>query len=242
MADRRYSEAEAAEIFKRAAELESNAPRALAATEGLSLAELQEIGREAGLQPDLVERAARDSSATGAVTTRRLLGLPLSVGHTIELERSLSDSDWARLVSDLRDTFEAKGVLRHDGPFRQWSNGNLHVLVEPTRVGHRVRFRTTNGSAMSMLTAGTMSLGISVILSALFVLSGRGEAVAGLTGIAFIGASGAVMAVLGALRLPAWARTRKHQMEELASRVAADSELPALSMGSGVDPGEGGGG
>ncbi len=71
-------------------------------TIGMTLAALQDIGREVGISPDSLSRAAR----------------------------SFSDSDWEVLVADLRTTFEALGAVRYDGPFRQWTNGNLQALAE----------------------------------------------------------------------------------------------------------------
>ena len=147
MTERRYTEDEAAEIFRVAAELEERAPRALAPAEGLTIAELQAIGREAGLSPELVARAAKRAAEPPA-RAFRFLGLPIGVSRTVEVDEPLADGDWEELVSELRETFEAKGVVRYDGPFRQWSNGNLHVLVEPTPAGHRLRIRTRNGKPL----------------------------------------------------------------------------------------------
>jgi hypothetical protein len=76
-----------------------------------------------------------------ATIFERAAGLPIGVGRTVELDRPRSDSDWERLVADLRETFEARGMVRYDGPFRQWTNGNLQALIEPTPSGHRLRWK-----------------------------------------------------------------------------------------------------
>ena len=230
MSERRFTEAQAAEIFRRAAEMEAGSPPALAPSEGLSLSQLQEIGREAGIQPALVARAALDAVSAGAATSTRLLGLPLGVAHTVELDRTLSDAEWERLVAELRTTFDARGTLQYDGPFRQWSNGNLHVLVEPTPRGHRVRFRTSNGLARAMISSGLTSLGAAGGLALLFALLGRLGAAGPLMGVGLFATMGTAMIALGAGRLPLWARLRRQQMRELAEGVATESAallLPA---------------
>src|SRR5688500_8256344 len=78
MAERRYSETEVGEIFKRASEAQQQGGRVpLASGEGMTLGALQEIGRDVGLPPELVERAAREIDRTGEPSTRRFLGLPV---------------------------------------------------------------------------------------------------------------------------------------------------------------------
>ncbi|MGQ0649857.1 MAG: hypothetical protein ACT4P7_20085 [Gemmatimonadaceae bacterium] len=226
MSERRYSEAEAAEIFRVAAELEDTAPRPVVPTQGLTVGQLQEIGREAGLSPDLVARAARISVGSSAAQPRRFLGLPIGVGRTVELDRPFSDREWEQLVADLRETFEAKGVIRYDGPFRQWSNGNLHVLVEPTQTGHRLRFRTTNGNARSLISGGLATLGIA---AGLFVVSAFTAATDALRGTALLATVGVALFTIGAIRLPGWARRRRGQMDELAERVMLSRESTDLT-------------
>jgi len=214
MSERRYSEDEAADIFRLAAELEERSPRAIVRTDGLTVAQLQEIGREAGLNPDLIARAATSATTSVSAKAIRSFGLPLGVGRTIELDRPLSDQEWEQLVSDLRQTFDARGVLRHDGPFREWSNGNLHVLVEPTPGAHRIRFRTSNGLSRTLLIGGSISLVTSGLVATISMLTGGGATDAmGLMSmaVALIG--------VGALRLPSWARRRRRQMDDLAERL-----------------------
>jgi hypothetical protein len=199
MAERRYSEEEIAAIFERAAEVQHAARRQLPPGEGLTLAELQEIGGDVGLPPELVTE-----------------------------DRRLTDQEWERFVVDLRETFDARGRVRSDGAFRQWSNGNLQALLEPTAAGQRVRLRTVNGNARALMTAGLAMFGI---IGAVLV----GTAVAGqladpgiTRATSILSALGFGMFGLGAVRLPGWARLRRRQMEEVAERLAlaVGSESP----------------
>jgi hypothetical protein len=60
MTERRYTDEEVEQIFARASETEQETTRQLrSASEGMTLAQLQQIGTEAGLSPDLVAQAAR---------------------------------------------------------------------------------------------------------------------------------------------------------------------------------------
>ncbi|HEX9886603.1 MAG TPA: hypothetical protein VGA70_08950, partial [Longimicrobiales bacterium] len=133
MTERRYTEEEVAEILDRATEVRTERGRSLATSEGLTLAELKEIGQEAGIPSDMIVWAAgqvdRPAQADPDV---RLLGARIGVGRTVHLGRKLTDAEWNRLVVDLRETFNAVGTVREQGAFRTWSNGNLQALLEPT--------------------------------------------------------------------------------------------------------------
>jgi hypothetical protein len=90
MTDRRYSDEEAARIFERAASAEAQRPRAPTG-QGLTLADLQQIGVEAGIEPALVAQVAHELEHRPGATARRFLGLPIGVAHTVDLGRALSD-------------------------------------------------------------------------------------------------------------------------------------------------------
>ena len=224
MTERRYSEEEVAAVFERAAEAQQTARRQLPPGEGLTLADLQEIGREVGIPPELVAQAARSMDQGRRPASRTFLGLPIGVGRTIDLDRRLSEEEWERLVVDLRDTFDARGTVRYDGPFRQWTNGNLQALLEPTATGHRIRLRTVKGDARAFMTAGLTILGGSAAaLIAVAVAGGLGDA-GSLAGVGFMSAIGLGMFGIGAIRLPGWARLRRRQMEAVATRLALAME------------------
>jgi hypothetical protein len=172
MAERRYSEDEVASIFERATEAKPASRRQLSSSSGMTLGELQDIGREVGIAPEAIAQAARSVDVAERPVTRRFLGLPIGVGKTVELGRRLSEEEWERLVVDLRDTFDARGRVRSDGSFRQWTNGNLQALLEPTPTGHRLRLRTVKGNSRALMAAGTGMLGAAVATLVASVLAG----------------------------------------------------------------------
>jgi hypothetical protein len=219
MTDRRYSEEEVAEIFKQATEVQQQARRHLPAGEGMTLADLQAIGQEVGVPAELVAQAARSLDAEGPPVTRRFLGLPLGVGRTVELDRWLTEEEWERLVVDLRQTFDARGVVRADGSLRQWTTGNLQVLLEPGARGHRIRMRTYNDRARVLLTGGAGALAASAVVTAMSAMAGT-LTMRSLVGVGFLATMGAALVAAGALRLSGWARLRLGQMKGIGARLA----------------------
>jgi hypothetical protein len=217
MPERRYTDEEVSEIFAKASEKERTSRHQLPSAEGLTLAELQKIGGEAGLAPDLVAQAARSLDEPRAPAPPAFLGLPLGVARTVRLEKRMTDAEWERLVVDLRETFDARGVIRTEGSFRQWSNGNLQVLVEPDGDGQRVRFRTLRGQSRSFMFFGLGAVGVAAVSTLTSMLNGLTPSE--LSQALMIAIAGAGMFAMGALPLPRWARLRQRQMDELAERL-----------------------
>ena len=211
MAERQYTDEEVAAIFERASETDHTAVPAPAEGRGMTLAALQEIGREVGISPEAISQAARSLDLTGRPAVRTFLGLPIGVGRTVEFDRPLSDADWEGLVADLRTTFEAPGRVRYDGPFRQWTNGNLQALLEPTPNGHRLRLQTRKGDSRTLMIWGTVVLGGAAATWMAFGMVGQ---------VGLMGLAGTVMFAAGALRQSSWARRRTMQFEAIIARLA----------------------
>ena len=224
MTDRRFNDEEVAAIFAKATDAARASQRQLPSSEGLTLAELQSIGREVGITPERVAQAAAELDQLGNETSRRFLGLPLGVGRTVDLGRRLSDDEWEQLVVDLRETFDARGTVRQEGSFRQWTNGNLQALVEPTATGHRIRLRTINAGLRAWMMGGLAMVGVAAATSVAGVVAGTQD----FATVAQLGVIGAAMFTFGALRVPGWARLRRKQMEDVAGRLAHPA-LPPVS-------------
>ncbi len=227
MSERRYNDEEVDAIFRVASDERSLVERQLPSQHGLTLADLQAIGRDVGIAPDAVARAAGALDVQAQPTRRTFLGLPIGVGRTVELNRKMSDEEWERLVVQLREVFHARGATRTDGALRQWTNGNLHVLLEPTANGHRLRFGTYNAAARASISMGLVAVSITLASAVATALSGT--LIHAVPGVMFLGLAGLGMIANGAVRLPRWARLRGRQMEQLAVDVA--SSPPALSDG-----------
>jgi hypothetical protein len=224
MSERRYNDKEIAAIFRAAAEGPETPRQLVSREDGLTLADLQAIGREVGISPAAVEQAAVGMDVRKRASQRTLLGLPIGLARTVDLNRRLTDDEWERLVVQLREVFNAHGATRSEGSLRQWTNGNLRVLLEPTETGHRLRFGTMHGAAMASIRGGMAAIGVMAVVAIATAITGTfGHA---LPGLAFIGVAGLGMAASGALRLPRWARLRGRQMDSLAAQVALPPRVP----------------
>lgn len=225
MNERRYSDAEVAAIFERATKVQQSDSRQLPAPEGLTLEQVQEIGREVGIQPEHIARAAHALTHSGRETARHFLGLPIGVGRTVDLGRALSHEEWERLVVDLRETFDARGVQRAEGSFRQWTNGNLQALLEPTASGHQLRLRTTKGEARGMLTTGLMLVAVAAGVALASIMRGNADP-GSISSMATLSVGGIAMFATAAFSVPGWARLRRAQMAAVVERLTS---LPATS-------------
>ncbi|HSR41619.1 MAG TPA: hypothetical protein VLL48_05600 [Longimicrobiales bacterium] len=111
--DARYSDEEAREILRRVTAMESRpALPTSAPARGVSLTELQEAARQAGIDPVAVRHAAlarlpRPSRSLGTV----IRGGPTLREHRIELPGHLPAERRASLAETLDRTFGAEGVL-----------------------------------------------------------------------------------------------------------------------------------
>lgn len=218
MSERRYGEAEVRRIFELATRPGALQRRPHAA-EGMTLAELQSIGAEAGVEADAIARAAAFLDTRPPRPARRSWGMPIEVGRLVPLRRGLTDHEWDQLVGELRSTFGARGRSAVQGSLREWSNGNLHVCVEPSGEGYRLRMGTVKGDAAGVNAFGAILLATGA--TALASLGISGELQGGLLVPALLGSAGSGAFLANLLRLPRWARQRERQMDHVAARVRA---------------------
>jgi hypothetical protein len=218
--ERRYGEAEIAEIFEAAARARDAEGRALSPAGGLSLTELQAIGGEVGIAPErIADAAAALELRQGVAPRRKKMGLPVAVGRVVDLPRAPTDHEWEALVAELRQTFGAHGKDQSSGGLRAWRNGNLHAYVEPAEDGYRLRLGTTNANGLGMVRLGTGGLIAALLMLVIFFLSGER---AGEVGAAAVFAlMGIIALATNALQLPRWADEREAQMEHVAARARA---------------------
>jgi hypothetical protein len=231
MSDRRYNDEEVAEIFARVSDTERETHRHLPSREGLTLSEVQQIGREAGIASDLVAQAARSLDQPPQPERPVVLGLPIGAARTVRLERRMTEDEWERLVVDLRETFAARGTVRAEGSLRQWSNGNLQVLLEPDGDSQRVRFRTIRGNARPLMFLGLGLVGVSVATLLAAVTTGAMPIREALASVATMGLGGAAVFSFAAIPLPRWARLRQQQMDALAERLMASLAVKQIPRG-----------
>lgn len=231
MSERRYSDDEVRQIFDRAAQAEPQAVGSGGSTAtGLTLAELQEIGSEAGLAPEAVARAAASlaqpsDSALPAVERLPLLRIPVGLNQTVPLGRTVDEAEWGWLVMHLREMFRARGQTETAGGFREWWNGNLRVSLERSDEGDVLRMSTRKGGVQEGNIVGVAFLAMAVFITVLVALKGQlftDPAKAALGVMMALGGLGTIGA--NVLRLPGWFKRRKAQFEALARTMLSRGE------------------
>ena len=175
MADdqRVYSDEEFALILRKAAELASRAESPAASSAGLTLTEMKSAAAQAGLDPALVERAARMLAATVTVSPlERLTGGPLRHTHEARFPIKLDEHSAALLLSAVRITAGLAGsrdVGHSSSMGMTWHDGgeleSLGITARPEEDGTAV--------SVSLDRRGTLALvavtsGISMFFAVLF--------------------------------------------------------------------------
>lgn len=216
-----FSDEEVAKIFDRATAAEAELPTLESGT-GLSLAQLQQIGAEAGIPAARISDAARAVLAGAAPgTAATLLGLPLSVERVIHLSDGLNDEEWGRLVADLRKTFEAQGELEAHGALRSWTCPGVGVHMEPDSEGYRIRMTKTIAGVKSGTTA-SLALLIFAIFMGMMLTTGNIEeqGIVAIRIMVWLFAAGGVgLMAATRSRLPIWEATSEAQLEGLVQRL-----------------------
>ncbi len=229
MVERRYSEDEVREILRAAASSGSAPDRP--APSGLTLAELTTIGEEVGIPADRITQAAAHVGAGDEQSRSRILGLPFAVGLTVDLPRSPTRREWKVLVAEIRETFRAQGKESSSDEFRSWRNGNLHIAIEPTESGQRLRMTTRKSDARMSLLLGLFFLAFGL----LFFIVAEGETLGRYLPLLFTSWAAGLISY-NVIRLPRWASEREGQMRHIAERA---QQLLASSTRGSPPPGSG---
>lgn len=229
----RFTEDDVRRIFARAAERQhADEP----GPPGLSLAELQEIGRSAGLDPAQI--AAAVAEVRGGVETPEATfwGVDLTPRASRVLPGEMTEEAWTQMVARLRRTFKVKGVATEVGRTREWTGtnsqgglSNLHVVAESVEGGTRVTLETSRAKEGKEMWAVPATFGvISLLLGILFAV---GDFEPGLWMLpALFLVLGAVGTLGGRIALARWSDKRDRQFDalldqfELIVRDATSSE------------------
>jgi hypothetical protein len=215
--ERRYDKEEVRRIFEAAAAPQAPGQQEPSSANGLSLPELQAIGREVGVEPARIAEAADSLDVRrGALPRGTSLRMPISVGLSVDLPRAPTQHEWGLLLGELRQTFLAEGKDRSHGETRRWTNGNLYAVTEPTESGCRLRLGTRKSDATSYNLVGVSFLLMGLVTLVGLLASGRSDDV--LIALLF-SALGAAFFAYNAIRLPKWAVDREEQMEYIAGRA-----------------------
>lgn len=167
MAEPRYDEDEVRKILARATEVRPESSPGATDTglpaprpnRGLTRRELEEIGEEAGIPAsriaDAVAEVDLDRSLESSEDTH--LGVAFRSSHDVRIPRLLTESEWDKLVVQLREAFDTQGAVSSEGSLRSWSGGQVTVMMEPLSEGARLRFESEDGSSKSLVDGAPYS-------------------------------------------------------------------------------------
>lgn len=168
--ERKYSEQEVAEIIQHAVEGEPGT--SLAASNGMSLAEVKAIGAEVGISPLRIENAARALVQGPEAPANPLLGAPTAVDYEARVAGEIPQELTPEVVALIRRATGKPGKLSELHGTVEWradgDMGSRWVTVSPHE-GHttiRASARLGQGAAISFIPAV-----IATIASAVPVLN-----------------------------------------------------------------------
>ncbi len=220
MADdqRVYSDEEFALILRKAAELASRAELRAPSSGGLTLTEMTSAAAQAGLDPTLVERAARMlTAARSASPIERLTGGPLRHHHEARFSETLDEHSATRLMSAVRITAGLAGrrdVGHANSMGMTWHDGgdleSLGVTARPDGEGTRVSVSLSRVGPFTLAALSSAAAAFVAVLFSVFALYPDAPAL-GVTG-SILGLGGALAALRGY-----WASSTRRARERISA-------------------------
>lgn len=187
MSDPHFDDVDVQRILERAADQQRRAERrALLRPGQTSLETIREIAGEVGIDARYVDSAAHEIALRrdrAPEVTR--MGIPRTVSADRVITSRVDDGEWARIVDELRRSFDTPGVVSEFGRVREWHSGAghssslVHLKVEETGVGTTVSMTQNLKQFHDLPTAlGAVfaTLGVCSLAAVPFVASAGGMA------------------------------------------------------------------
>ena len=223
--ERVLGDAEVARILDTAADLQERSETiALSTGHGLTLEQLRQVAREAGIDPRFVDIAAAQGRGPVGRTRNLVLGGPQHWRFHSEVPGELSRNDRARLVHTVRSAMQEQGEVVEVYGRLEWRRDDT---LGPVTIGISPKQGVTeiDVSANRRGEAGLL-FGLGVPLGGLL----GGSAVAGLIGVAGTGAAWPVAAAMAGVsyglarlgwrfRSAWWERRLQQKVDDLSSTV-----------------------
>lgn len=173
MSERRYTDEEFALILRRAAEIQARGSSVPSSRHGLTLEEIRSIAAEAGLDPEVVGRVARELSEGHVSLVTRLFGGPASYRIQFTVDRSLDEQARTAALEAIRGAMGVQGRSQRVGEALEWRTAS-----SPSQVSVNVTPRGEHTNVQILVDRG----GGVVLTGVISVLSGiaAGGIVAGI--------------------------------------------------------------
>jgi len=159
---RRYTEDEVGLILRRATEMQRAEPTALDLA-GLTLAELEDIAAEAGIDPGMLRQAANELHAHRPLTlSHRLAGAPVAIDIERVIDGELPAGRLEELAATIRSATAGQGSASSVGRTLTWSSKTgssvteRQVLVSVRDGQTLIRIQDSFGGLAASLFGGIM--------------------------------------------------------------------------------------
>jgi hypothetical protein len=155
-ATRRFTDEELRRILELATESELDARHAAAPAGGHTLAEIQEIGREVGIEPTSIENAAASLLASEQQDPRgsRIPRFSRTAHADLVLARTLSDGEMHQILQRAERILNRPGTVHVKGNWAQWRDRNDRVYVGIVRGTNHTRLRVIVDQTRELLFGG----------------------------------------------------------------------------------------
>ena len=219
---KQYTDAEVGAMLKRATELQEQAGLD---DHTLSLAEIEQIAGEIGIDPAFLRVAATEASQMSSNSRGSLTGAPFSVEAVRVADGEMSEEQWADVVQEIRRYMGGTGLSSEIGRSREWSRfvgegdgrfnlSSSHAFVRPAKG------RTTIELRRSVRGLAFLGYPIAVVVGLLLPeVIFDGLALTALEKLAIL--TGSVGGGVGSVRLGIglWVERAHRRIADLADRI-----------------------
>lgn len=192
-----YSDAEFAVILQKAAELAQSSRSRRSSPTGLTLAEMKAAAAEAGIEPALIERAARLLSESSSKTFyESLIGGPARHGARMQLPAAFDETSAAQLLVSVQILAEEPGIGHSSAAGMVWHAQNemegLRITAQPAEGGTTIDVNVDRTGVLALVHV----VGMVASVFASIVGVAVADQVAPIAGIATgVGGIGGVLAL-----------------------------------------------
>jgi len=242
MTERRYSDEEVAEILKLA--VESGGALVHRGADGLSLAEIQAIAEEVGIDTTRVESAALSLDVAESQRSVPILGTPYAPQYETRVPGTMSEEDFPEVLATIRRVMGRHGIPDERFGGLEWkaqdTMGGRYISLHPKEGEIEIRaYGNFRDGIFTSFLPTMVAVGAMTALAGA-ALEGLGLSLGGVAvGVPFALASG----FLSGLGIWRWRYKQEDgQLRRVAERLAAKLRLPVgrrsdeRTLPSGDDP------
>lgn len=239
-----FSKDDAEKIFAMAAQRQQSDE--MEAASGLSLEDLEEAGRAAGIDPDYIRAAAADMMRPSrAPIQRTFLGVPVEMRQTSLIKTPIDSLTWNEIVRQAQRIFGKEGQSTETSLVREWASMPkenqlpIRIIAEAEGDGTRItieRKTWPRAIGFGMGAVVNIAMGLLIIATSLASFSGDGDWIVGSILLGF----GLLVGLGAGIGLKMTGKKQATQFEEMLQcidQVVADTrDHRDLALASRAEP------